>query len=268
MLIILDEVRPQLNLIACFSDLTRLALVNTYIYHDPSTYFALPSIVELTLENTILIVTDSYKSGTPLPFLTENHFPSLRALGLQGYSLTTLASASSPTTSPHRSFLAQLDCITVDEDTQLRGLPLRLSVPFLYDVDPASFPLFQTNRIVSQARLYLMINMESASTKTHVRIRFPCEPIAPDHQIEAALSFVDNLLIKSTLLEELYLDLYPRDGRRDYGLSQNLEKKIEKLEKLAKDKKVEIVWENHEDDWCRSRISKEFWRRWKGKKEM
>jgi hypothetical protein len=108
--------------------------------------------------------------------------------------------------------------------------------------------------------------MESASTKTNVRIRFPCERIAQDHQIEAALSFVDNLLGKSTVLEEFHLDLHPRDGRREYALSHELEKKIEKLEELAKEKKVEIIWESHEDDWCRSRVSKEFWRRCKAKK--
>jgi len=109
--------------------------------------------------------------------------------------------------------------------------------------------------------------MEAASTKTHVRIRFPCERIAQDHQVEAALSFVDDLLGKSTVLEEIYLDIYPRGGRRDYVLSWKLGKKIKKLEELAKEKKVEIIWENHEDDWCRSRVTKEFWRRCKEKKD-
>lgn len=43
--------------------------------------------------------------------------------------------------------------------------------------------------------------------------------------------------------------------------------RIEKVEQLAERKKVEVIWENHEDDWCKSLVSKEFWRRSKENKE-
>ena len=50
-------------------------------------------------------------------------------------------------------------------------------------------------------------------------------------------------------------------------MGKQLAEKIEKLEEIAREKKVEIIRENHEDDWCMSLVSKEFWRRCKEKKE-
>lgn len=72
---------------------------------------------------------------------------------------------------------------------------------------------------------------------------------------------------ESTIVEELYLDLYPRNERRDYELEKEWEEEIQKLEKIARKKQIEIIRENHEDDWCMSLVSKEFWRRCKEKKE-
>jgi hypothetical protein len=232
--------------------------------------FALPNVIELTMERIKLVVPNSYANTTTPLFLTETNFPSLRVLGLVKYTGVTLTTASKVAVPPHPSLLTRLDCLITDSDTNLSSLPL--PVPFLYDVDPA---LFLWDEIPGQTSLQISfsgprptVDLEPAFTKPHVRIRFPCKTIAEDKHIEAALSFVETLLVKSTVLAELYLDLYPRNGRRDYVLSQNLGKEVEKLEELAKEKKVEIIWENHEDDWCRSRVSKEFWRRCKGKKEM
>jgi len=221
------------------------------------------------METIKLVVPESHPSGTPL-FLTETHFPSLRVLGLYKYTGVTLTTASKVTAPPHPSLLARLDCLTTDNETKLSSLPL--PVPFLYDVDPALFLLNEISDPTPHQALFPArrptVDLESAFTKSHVRIRFPCKTIAEDKHIEAALSFVGTLLVKSTVLEELYLDLYPRDGRREYVLSQKLEQKIEKLEDLAKKKKVEIIWENHEDNWCRSRVSKEFSRRCKEKNKQ
>ena len=49
-------------------------------------------------------------------------------------------------------------------------------------------------------------------------------------------------------------------------MDKELEEEVRKLEEIAREKNIEIIWENQEDDWCRSRVSKEFWRRSKEKK--
>ncbi|GAA5986027.1 hypothetical protein JCM5350_005503 [Sporobolomyces pararoseus] len=131
-------------------------------------------------------------------------------------------------------------------------------VPVLFDLDPR-------HTATSWGRSSLAPN--SSLSHSHIRIRLPCEPIPHRRQIEAALFLVETLLNESTVLEELYLDLYPRDGRRGYELDEELQERIRKLEDPNRKTKVEIIWENHEDDWCRSRVSKEFWRRSKARKK-
>jgi hypothetical protein len=105
-----------------------------------------------------------------------------------------------------------------------------------------------------------------ALDKEFLRIRLPSEPIPHRREIEATLFLVETLLHESNVLKTLYLDLYPRDGRRGYRLDEELEERIERLMDPRRKTNVEIVWENHEDDLIRSRVSKEFWRRCKEEK--
>ncbi|GAA5986012.1 hypothetical protein JCM5350_005496 [Sporobolomyces pararoseus] len=161
------------------------------------------------------------------------------------------------------SLLSQLDCMTADEiepggTSSLSPSSPPLPVPLLFDLDP---------RHTSTSWGRSSLAPSSSLSHSHIQIRLPCEPIPHRRQIEAALFLVETLLNESTVLEELYLDLYPRDGRRGYELDEELQERIRKLEDPNRKTKVEIIWENHEDDWCRSRVSKEFCKRCKEKKE-
>ncbi|GAA5986005.1 hypothetical protein JCM5350_005494 [Sporobolomyces pararoseus] len=135
---------------------------------------------------------------------------------------------------------------------------LPLSVSLLFDLDPR-------NIAITRGRSSLA--SDSSLNHSHLRIRLPCEPISSNADIKSSLEFAHKLVKESTTLEELYLDLYPQDGRRGFVLGKELEEEEKKLAEIAREKKVEIIWENHEADWCRSRVSKELWRRCKAKKE-
>ncbi|GAA5965929.1 hypothetical protein JCM3765_006492 [Sporobolomyces pararoseus] len=229
----------------------------------PDRHLILPHLEELSLAQVHCVLLSESRSLAS--FFSTPHFPSLRALGIKA-----LDSSAPPGAHTHRglglfspSLLAQLDCITTDE-IEPRGDPTHslspppLPVPVLFDLDP---------RHTSTSWGRSSLAPDSSLSQTHLRIRLSCEPLPHRRQIEAALFLVETLLNESTVLEELYLDLYPRDGRRGYELDEELQERIRKSEDPNRKTKVEIIWENHEDDWCRSRVSKEFWRRSKAKKE-
>jgi len=102
-------------------------------------------------------------------------------------------------------------------------------------------------------------------TEARLRIRLPYERSTRARvtraKVRAALSIFTNLLDKSAVLKEVYLDLFAGGEIFTDGSDGQVAEKIKKLEDLAREKGVEIIWENQMDDWCRGRVSKEFWRR-------
>ncbi|GAA5965356.1 hypothetical protein JCM3765_004869 [Sporobolomyces pararoseus] len=238
--------------------LSRIALYDGSFCYDPPVHatISLRSVIELTLRNVTLVIHDSRKAGATSPLLSESHFPSLRALGLKD-----LRGRSSGMSEPlfSASLIARLDCLTTDDKSIPFATRNPLPVPHLLDIrfeasDDALYP-------------YYFVSKPPSPSHTHLRIRLPCESISSYQRLNSALYLAGNLVRESTSIEELYLDLYPRDGRRGYVLEEGLEEMIEKLEVTAREKNIEIIWENQEDDWCRSRVSKEFWKRCKAKKE-
>ncbi|GAA5965894.1 hypothetical protein JCM3765_006480 [Sporobolomyces pararoseus] len=239
--------------------LSRLSLYDGSLHYDPDTDadISLRSIIELSLEEASIVICASRKAGATRPLLSESHFPSLRALALK-YFRGRSSGMSHIVFSA--SLIARLDCLTTDDkNIPTAACDSPIPAPFLLDIRfEESDEDFFSPRIVFES---------PSPSHTHLRIRLPCEPIPSSQDTNSALEFANNLVKDSTNLEELYLDLYPRDGRRGYVLEKGSQEKIEKLEETAREKKVEIIWENHEDDWCRSRVSKEFWKRCKAKKE-
>ncbi|GAA5894382.1 uncharacterized protein JCM6883_003806 [Sporobolomyces salmoneus] len=216
----------------------------------------LPQLVELSIYS--VIITDSaLSSGDNL--LSISRFPSLRALALRS---VMVFSPGEVEVSVNYSIARQLECMVADrmypvssqtDSLQPLSLPLPNVVPLLYDLHPS--PTWESWE-------------RQAFSKTHVRIPLCREPVREPEEIETALTFMEALLDKSTILEELYVDLWCREGRGGDGLDKELAARIEKLESQAREKEVEIIWENYEVDWCRSLVSKEFWRRSKETKEM
>jgi hypothetical protein len=248
-------------------DLTKLSLERLeFNLSQIEGNFILPNLAEFSLDGVEVVPARRMPDRPHLPFFTASKFPSLRALGIVATDFLEVQGPFDETEAPSipRSFLKQLDCLTIStggyretpepESTRTTS-PLP---PILYDMNP-----HHTTTAWGRSSILPV----EVAWKTHVRIRLPCEPIPHRRRIEAALFLVETLLNESILLKELYLDLYPRDGRRGYRLDEELQERIRKFEDPNRKTKVEIVWENHEDDWCRSRISKEFWRRCKEKKE-
>ncbi|GAA5986608.1 hypothetical protein JCM5350_008315 [Sporobolomyces pararoseus] len=246
--------------------LSRLAVYDGYFLYDPETdsNIALPSLVELSFEKVSLVMYGSPKAGATPPVLSESHVPSLKTLGVAE------SAGRPPKSFDHQdafsdSLLTRLDCLTTDNVPLQTAAPdLPIPVPFLLDIVAERPSISPSSCGISRA---LVFQMPSPS-HSHHRIRLPSERNSSDEEdIKSALEFAYKLVKESTILEELYLDLYPRDGRRVYVSKEASREEIKQLEEIAREENVEILWENHEDDWCRSRVSKEFWRRCKEKKE-
>ncbi|GAA5986000.1 hypothetical protein JCM5350_005492 [Sporobolomyces pararoseus] len=244
------------------TDLSRLTLYDGYFHYDPETdsNIALPSLVELTLENTSLVMHESFRAGAICSLLSESHFPSLQALGTKGIRGCSFEDGLDTEPVFTDSLITQLECLMTDKvPIRTATLNLPIPVPFLFDIRAEE-------ELKEDFRSSIEFALPSPA-HNHLRLRLPSEPDSSHEDTESALEFAYKVVKESTSLEELYLDLYPRDGRRGYVSEKELAEKMKKLEEIAREKNVEIIWENHEDDWCRSRVSKEFWRRCKEKKE-
>lgn len=213
----------------------------------------LSSLEELSLDNV----------GFEAPFvsnlfLAPERFPSLRALATRNLTQVDPEVIGYRPTAPPYSLLSQLDCFVTDDvkagirdDRSSRSSPDRIVPPILFDVDLGVFGPWSPPSTLA---------VGPARSRTHVRFRLACEPTPEAADLRTAVSLVDRLLDESTALKELYLDLYPRRGYKLDESPAAMIERIEDVERIAA-KNVRVVWENHEDDWCRSLVSNEFWKR-------
>ncbi|GAA5894344.1 uncharacterized protein JCM6883_003794 [Sporobolomyces salmoneus] len=242
------------------SDLATLAIESCSL--SGWTDLILPQLVELSIEwSDITLPTVPSGEGSVDLFSTER-FPSLRALALKNARLAGQGVERPPV---DYSLACRLDCIVADRVYPLSNQPgilqtsspypsLGYPVPFLFELDPH-------RDTTSWGWGRLPLPFDPSILCAHVRIRLPCKSTPDPSQVETALSLAKALLVHSTALKELYLDLFPRNGKGGYVLGEDLEDKIMEFEDQATKKNVEIIWETHEEDWCRSLVSKEFWRR-------
>ncbi|GAA5894352.1 uncharacterized protein JCM6883_003796 [Sporobolomyces salmoneus] len=198
-------------------------------------------------------------------FLSTARFPSLRALALQrvGYQGPGRESLS-----VDFRLASQLDCIVADRvyPTSPTGDPHHPTSPASLDYPiPCLFDLASFHKTTSWGNP--SIPSYPKLSQTHVRVRLSCKPTPSRFHVQTALSLMRTLLVHSTVLKKLYLDLFPRNGKGGYVLDEDSEEKMARLEIQARKKNVEIIWESHKDDWCASLMSKEFWRRSKEKKQ-
>ncbi|GAA5894210.1 uncharacterized protein JCM6883_003750 [Sporobolomyces salmoneus] len=230
----------------------------------------LPGLVELSLDDVSIFSSTETSQEVLADFLSISHFPSLRVLGTRS---STMVGSMHDRALIDYSLSCQLDCIVSDqvytihrrlaEDHSLSfPTPFGYPGPFLFDLSH----LRAFHASTSWGRT--AGSSDPVLSKAHVRIRLPCKPTPNLSTIIAAFCLVDSLLAHSTALKELYLDFYPSGGRKGYALNEELQKTIRKLDDQAREKNVKIIWESHEDDWCRSLVSAEFWRRSKEKKKQ
>ncbi|GAA6020228.1 hypothetical protein JCM11491_003855 [Sporobolomyces phaffii] len=197
----------------------------------------------------------------PVSFFSSARFPALRAL-----AVSRLVTGSGDhetgfnTKDPiPRSFLAQLECLVTDEPS-LRGplsdydtAPLPPSIPYLFDVE-LRFESKPWSRSSTS-------DLGLALAQPYVRVRVASDGVPRRGEIERALFLVEDLLAGSTVLKVLYLDLYPRDGTGGFDLDKDLCERIGRIEDPARKSRVEIVWEQRDDDWIQSRVSRDYWKR-------
>ncbi|GAA5894379.1 uncharacterized protein JCM6883_003805 [Sporobolomyces salmoneus] len=250
-----------------YQNLARLAFEECHLAGWSN--LVLPGLVELSLDEVTIFPSTEAPQKVLADFLSTSHFPSLRVLGTRS---TRLERFMWDRILIDYSLACQLDCIVSNQVYDIhRRLaddhPLSFPTPFGY---PGPF-LFDLSHLRSFHTIISSIRTAGSPdplfSRTHVRIRLPCKPTPVRSAVKSAFCLAECLLGHSTALKELYLDFYPRDGPSDYELDQDLEGRITKLEDQAREKKVEIIWETHEDDWCKSFVSKEFWRRSKEKKQ-
>ncbi|GAA5916544.1 uncharacterized protein JCM6883_002628 [Sporobolomyces salmoneus] len=249
------------------ADLASLAFEECWV--SGWTNLVLPQVGELSLSFVNIEFPTASSDGGSGSFLSISHFPSLRALAL---SESHLGTAGFPDISVDYSLVCQLDCFVADRvyptsPTGISHNPTSPAASLDYPI-PCLFDLATSHKTTSWG--YSSLPSDPTLSKSHIRIRLPCEPTPSFPQIETALLLAEALLVHSSALRSLYLDVFPQEARKCYILDKELaelEERGERLEDQAREKNVEIIWETHDDDWCRSLVSKEFWRRSKEKKE-
>lgn len=80
-------------------------------------------------------------------------------------------------------------------------------------------------------------------------------------RIKMFLKVARKLVEDVDTLKRLYLELRHEDVMMRLDEYEKMERTKSTLEAFAKEKKVEIVWENYEDDLLKSLVSREFWKR-------
>ncbi|GAA5825900.1 hypothetical protein JCM5353_004546 [Sporobolomyces roseus] len=221
--------------------------------------FTIPNLLELSLRHVQVTINAFTSNWTNPSFLSVDRFPSLRALACIRYNSLLIATIQAVLREPiPADLLAQLEFLSVDEfdeipdDRSLIQSPV--PIPFLYDLDHSHLTRNWGRHSLPAGPL----------SQEYIRIRLPCEPIPHRREIEAALFLAEDLVNESQMLKVLYLDLFPRDGK--YQLDEDLRKRIEHLEDPRRSRKVEVVWEDSEKDFCCSLVSMDFWRRSKDRK--
>ncbi|GAA5838856.1 hypothetical protein JCM3766R1_004230 [Sporobolomyces carnicolor] len=244
---------------AAIAELARLSLKDSDVkYGADITDISLSTVEELSLDG---VQADCVRG--PTDFLTIERFPSLRALAafvFDGWidEVGTVVQAKLA-----ESLLSRLDCIVTDDiEALLHDEPpspasaRRVVPPVLFDFECCREDHSSCWRtLASDSRL-----------SAHVRLRRSYELPLERGCIDAAFSAAEQLLKNSNTLKGLYLDLLPR-RQGVYELDDELAASIDRIADLGRQSKVKIVWESHQDDWCRSLVSKEFWKRRKAERD-
>ncbi|GAA5838882.1 hypothetical protein JCM3766R1_004237 [Sporobolomyces carnicolor] len=244
--------------LARLPQLARLSLKNSDVEYGAED-ISLSTVEELSLD---CAQTMCLRGATD--FLTIERFPSLRALAAFGFDGWLDEFATVVQAKIAESLLSQLDCIVTDDIKAL----LRHEPPSPTSARPVVPPVLLDFACCDEdyASCWRTLASDSRLSNAHIRLRRACEPTLDRGCIDAALSAAEQLLKDSNVLEELYLDLLPR-RQGVYELDDELAASMDRIEDLGRQSKVKIVWESHQDDWCRSLVSKEFWKRCKAERD-
>lgn len=225
--------------------------------------FILPHLEELSLDLvTVDLISDP--NTKRYTFFSSARFPSLRAVGLRHVAVSTWGVLSHRLASfVETSFMQQLECLALDARS-LEALassdysaspPTRFPAPLLLDLD------------VQEVLDHLSSSLHPAERfpQSHLRLTFPYDADPKSAETLDTLLALEGLVKGNNQLEEMYL-IPPQNGGVWNLWRDALREAVDQLELTENAANVEIVWENPEDDWCLSRVSKEFWRRRREKK--
>lgn len=120
---------------------------------------------------------------------------------------------------------------------------------------------------LKHGRMKRPLLIQMCHTEPWLRLRLPSELIDSRAQIESGLFHALALMSRKPVLKYLLFAMYTRGGRGDYQLNEGLKELVAAVENSASAKGIEIIWENHEDHFRNSLVSKEFWKRCKTAKE-
>jgi len=226
--------------------------------------FTAPKLEELSLEEVSLI-DRAELPAVPPAFLSASRFPALRALAVRNlrfYGPWLSPDGDSDSRIIDGSLLLQLSCLALD-NRSLEALtgsssPASSSIPvsFLFDLDLPMFTQFGAHP-------------DNGLHHSHLRIRASSGASSPPHrmQVQTTITIVQQVMKECTSLEELYVEL-PCDDRRRICSMATIEEKMKELEVGQRGAQIKIIWENPEEDWCRSAVSHEYWKRCMEREEM
>ncbi|GAA5874482.1 hypothetical protein JCM16303_005866 [Sporobolomyces ruberrimus] len=237
--------------------LERLSLISAGIemeLHDHT--LSLPRLVELSLDSA-LIFSDT--RGLATTFFSRIIFPSLRALGIRKLPVLDRSSLSSP--GIPSTVLSQLQCLTASIDLvkthrTAESFPSPRLVLFVLEPQRRSnSPAYEAS-IKSAREIYSSFTIRSDNDAPTTQ------------QFKSTVVFVEEFINTSSKPEQLYLSKLWQKVMGNEELEEGARDAWTSLEKMAKEKSVEIIWEDDGDDPMRSLVSKEFWERCKRGEEQ
>ncbi|GAA5882515.1 hypothetical protein JCM16303_001776 [Sporobolomyces ruberrimus] len=151
-----------------------------------------------------------------------------------------------------KSLITQLDCFSTD-DIQTHCPSPQPKTPLLYDHTLSRGTTLEHEKHILES---------PASNQRYIRVGLRDEWMeSAQVDLDVALDFVFFLLDKCTKLEQLYLDRAISGYQYDDTPTEEVKVRVERVEVVAEEKGVEIIWENEKDDLVRSLVSEEFWKR-------
>lgn len=229
-------------------------------------HFALPNVEEVSLEAVAVLVQDSATSSTAIRFLASPHFPSLRSAGLTRCDRFEVSGAGVLVLSSIDHFSNdRVECMSLGEGEWVDWNQSSQSRSKSSASEPRPLPiLFDLDLVMPIMPSVPILSFSAASLRQrYARVRIPSNVVP----VENALILAESLLLCSSALKEVYLDLGPPALKSDFRSEGDLKVKLGKLEELAREKEIEIILENHSNDWFKSWISEEFWRRCRERRE-
>lgn len=215
--------------------MTRLSFVYASLTVETLTEdLVFPKLEELSFDTCNFYADFDIEDPPPLFACTQ--FPSLRALGIR--EVLRFTENEETRLQLPLDFLATLECFATNAVTA--------HLPFVDAHAPIATKFLLI--VNSPGRRSAQAPILPAYGFPQVQIRFNCGNFDRQTEFQIFLDFARSLIHEDERHKRLYLDLYPLADKLEWSQNRDFVEGVESLEALAREKDVEIIWEDNAED--------------------